>query len=472
MTTTAASAAKTDGFRRQSNAPKSRQQQEYEKKMGDLDARIAYLRARLDDLKGGYGGGNAAEGSPRAKLISELKALREQSKPLQDERRSLVREAGELREALRKRSGELQSAKEKMPFKTVPEIEARIAAYEAQLESGNFKLSEEKQIVAEISKLNKAKRALTSLDGSSNDVLSMKARADALQEKIKVKDEALNVFRTQIDSISAKLDELNGVRAAEKVSKEERQAQIDKLKGELDAAFEARRKAYEDNKHARAAAYEARLKREARFKEERRKAEIEEKIADIEERMAAHNPESILDKKLSECNNMITFFNQISSKGSSAAVAEASETQSSSLAAPVGRTVDAAQLEKFEVVKKDDDDVFFVGGGKKKGLKKASSSGSALSSESLGKLPIHVLAGLSDLNLVIPSTVDQVPILIDALGKVKAAIEQKKAEVEAKGETEVDPKLKALMEQLAALKLELETKPVEDEQPTATAAEQ
>ncbi len=425
--------------------------------MGEIESRINYLKSKLDDLKGGYGNVGEATGE-RGKLITELKKLREQTKPLQDERRQWAKDAAELREALKKRSSELKDAKDKLPFKTVPELEARIAQYEAQLESGNFKLSEEKQIVTEISKLNRAKKALLNLDSNSNgnDVLSMKARADNLHEKIKARDEQLDTFRSKIDAISSKLDELNGVRKAEKVSKEERQAQIDKLRKELDEAFESRRKTYEENKAQRAAAFEARLKREVRFKEERRCAEIQEKIDDLEERLASYNPESILDKKLAECNNMMSFFAQLTlTEQPSAKAAEVS-----SLAAPVGRNVEVSEdLTKFEVVKKDDNDSFFVGGAtKKKGSKKASNS-----SDSLGKLPIHVLAGLSDLNLAIPSSTDQVPILLDALSKVKTAINEKKSELEASGEHQVDPKQKALMDQIAALKLELATKPAEEE---------
>lgn len=450
--------------------PKHKNQIEYEKKMSELDGRIGYLKARLDELKGGYSGANeggAESGSPRAKIIGELKALREESRPLQDERKAWAKEAADLRDSIKKRGGELKDAKDKLPFKSIPEIEARIAEYEHQLETGSFRLAEEKQIVMEISKLKKAKKALLVLEapvaGKSQDLGSMKARVDVLQEKIKARDGQLDGLRAKIDGLSAKLDEMNGTRATERVSKEERQAQFTKLRADLDEAYEARRKAYEENKVQRAAAYEARLKRDARFKEEARCAEIEERIADLEERIASHNPESLLDKKLAECNNMISFFSSLS--GSGAGKAAPTEVAESKLAAPVGRTVTATEeIAKLEVVKKDEDDVYFLGGsGKsktKKGPKTTTSSSSTQSSSDIGKLPMHVLAGLADLNISIPSASEQLPILLDALNQIKAALEGKKAELEADGaEQPLDPKTKALMDQLAALKLELDKKP-------------
>lgn len=476
MPATAASGPAKDMFSRPAGGnagPKHKNQIEYEKKMSELDGRIGYLKARLDDLKGGYSGGanerSAAEGgSPRAKLIGELKALREESRPLQDERKAWAKEAADLRDAIKKRGGELKDAKDKLPFKSVPEIEARIAEYEHQLETGSFRLAEEKQIVMEISKLNKAKKTLLALEapaagGKSQDVGSMKARVDVLQEKIKARDGQLDGLRAKTDALSAKLDELNGTRASERVSKEERQAQFTKLRAELDEAYEARRKAYEENKAQRAAAYEARLKREARHKEETRRAEIEERIADLEERIASHNPESLLDKKLAECNNMISFFSNLAG-AKSAGLPEAAENK---LAAPVGRTVTASEeIASLEVVKKDEGDVYFLGGtGKskaKKGPKSFGSNNTTPSSNDLGKLPIHVLAGLADLNIAIPSTTSQLSILLDALNQIKTALEGKKAELEADGaEQPLDPKMKALLDQVAALKLELDKKPEE-----------
>lgn len=444
--------------------PKSKQQLDYEKKMGDLDVRIAYLKARVGDLRGtGYTGGHAVEGSPKAKLIAELKKLRDQSRPLQDERRSWAKEAADLREVLKKRSGELKDAKDKLAFKTVPEIEAQIAQYETQLETNSFKLSEEKQIVSEISKLNKAKRTLSSLD-ESNNVLGLKARSDAIWEKIKARDVLLDGLRSQIEAASAKLDELNGIRTAERVSKEERQAQLDKLNGELREAYETRSKTYEENKASRAAAFEARIKRDARFKEERRCQEIDEKIADLEERLLGCNSETMLDKKLAECNNMIAYFTDLS-KGEKPVEA----ARVSALLAPVGRTVEP--LADAVVIKKKDDDVFFMGAGaKKKGPKKAAAEGAAVSHTSLGKLPMHVLAGLTGLSLAIPSSTDQLPILLAALRQIQAAIVDKKAELEASGATQaVDPKMQAILDELAKLKLERDTKPVEGAEEAAAA---
>jgi len=460
--------------------PKHKNQLEYEKKMSELDGRIAYLKARMDELKpGSSANGSSADGSARGKLISELKALREKIRPLVDERRAWVREAADLREILKKRGGELKEAKDKLRFKSVPEIEARIAQYDQQLEEGRFALSEEKHIIQEISKLNKAKKALLALEApsaagaKSQDLGVMKLRLEQLQDKIKVRDMETDTTRAHIDALSAQLDALYASAGTARISYEERQAQFSKLRAEMDECYETRRRTFTENKARREAAYEARLKRDAKREEEDRREGIMERLADLEERLAAHNPESMMDKKLAECSNMIAFFKNLSG---TAATEQATKDIASKLAAPVGRTVTAsAEIAALEVVKKDDADAVFFGAapkGKKKGPKAITSTNSSIDHAStvsapLGKLPIHVLAGLTDLNLAIPSTHDQLPILLAALHTVQVTIQAKKTEMEAAGQAdaakdeEMDPKMKSLVEQIAALKIELETKPVE-----------
>jgi uncharacterized coiled-coil DUF342 family protein len=449
--------SKDSGFRKPLNASKSQHQVEYERKMSEYDGRISYLRNKIDELKGNQSG-NSGDGSVRGKLLDELKRIREQARPLQDQRRFWIKEAGELRDSLKKRSGELNAAKEKLPFKTIPEIDAKIASYENQLETSSFKLSEEKHIVAEISKLNKARRALLSLNG--NDVLTLQARLDDIQEKIKSTDASNNEFKEKMETLSSKIAELDGARNASKMDRTDRQGQIEKYKKELDEVFETKRRAFEENKAFKAAAFEARLKRQARWKEEKRQQEIAEKINDLEERLQAYNPESVLDKKLSECQNMVTFFSTLSGQSSSSSK---EEKTTNTLAAHVGRTVELSEeLANAIPIKKDDNEVFFAGTSKKKNTKKSSST--PIPNDSLPKLPLYVLTGLGDLNLAIPSTSSQIPILLEALDKIKTALIEKKAQVEASGQVEIDPKQKALINQIAALKLELETKPNEEEE--------
>lgn len=360
-----------------------------------------------------------------------------------------------MREDIRKKTGATKEAKEKLPFRNVNEIESRVAELEAQIETGQFKLIEERQILNEISKLKKTRRALEDLDGAGSDVGTMKLRCEKLRADIAAKDEVIKGYREQLDALQAKLDETAGNKKEAQAAREERSAAIDKTKKEIEGYYEERRKAYQDYRAAKKAQAEAWEKKQARRAEYDRRRELEEKLEELEDKLLAFNPETANDRKIAECNNLKAFFHEFTAT----AGADEGDAQDANVkkAAQGGRQVKlSAEYADAVPINKKPDSFFVVpkmGGSGKKASSAASQPVAAASGNSLNKLPFHILSALADLTLPIPATPEEIPKLFEAIDKKKAGFAIKQDESMAQKEKQ----RKALEEQVEELKKQLAT---------------
>lgn len=386
-----------------------------------------------------------------------------------DEKKRLNDQLAKLREDLKKKTGEVQDAKDKLPFRTIPEMENRVSQLEAQIESGQFKLIEEKQILAEISKLKKMRRALETIDGSSSDVGTMKLRMDKLRTQVSEKDDAINEIKAKLDEVNKKIDEMNGSRAEAQAARQDRSATIDRLKKELDKLYQERRAAYEEYRTAKKAQFEAREKRDAKRAEYERRRGLEDKLEELEERLLAFNPETATDRKISECNNLRAFFAELTGMETSSVPG--------SVEATVAKTTEGIRQVKLssdlagaEVIRKDDDEYFFAPKKRSNNAGKTmpgAASGAAVPSAMAPgtllakKMPYHIMSALADLSLPIPTAVSDVPALFRAIDAKKEALSNKQDDAAG----EMEEKRAALKEQIEALKKELE-KPIKLEKKT------
>lgn len=403
---------------------------------------------------------SAAEKETRGKLIEQVKKAREEMRKLIDEKRRINDAMAKLREDLKKKTGEVQDAKDKLPFRTIPEMENRVRQLEAQIESGQFKLAEEKQILQEISKLKKMRKAFDSLEGGSSDVGSMRLRLDKYRGQVAEKDELINTIKAKCDEFNKKLDEMSGAKAEVQAARADRNAKIDTLKKELDRLYQERRAAYEEYRAAKKAQFEAREKREARRVEYERRRELEDKLEDLKEKLLAFNPETVTDKKIKECNNLIAFFSEILA-GSGAHTENKAKVEK--VTEGVRQVELSSELKDAEVIKKDDDDVFFVTPSNKK---KQSTMASKVNNGSAGSAPIsltkrtpyHIISGLADLGLPIPTTTEDIPSLFKAIEKKRQGLLNKQDDSAA----EMEKQHEALQMQITELEKEL-AKPVKVE---------
>lgn len=417
---------------------------------------------------------SVTEKEARGRLIEQAKEAREVMRKHIDEKKRLHDQLTKLRDELKKKTGEVQEAKDKLPFRTISEMENRVTQLEAQIESGQFKLIEEKQILAEISKLKKMRRALESIDGSSSDVGTTKLRMDKLRTQIGEKDDVINSAKAKLDEINKNIDEMNGSRAEAQAARQDRNATIDRLKKELDKLYQERRAAYEEYRATKKAQFEAREKREAKRAEYERRRELEDKLEELEEKLLAFNPETATDRKISECNNLRAFFAELIGMDATGAT-NTTDAAMSKAAEGIRQVKLSSDLADAEVIKKDEDDYFFAP--KKKnasanksaaGVLSAAPTSSAVSSNTslAKKMPYHIISALADLSLPIPATVGDVPVLFKAIDAKKETFLNKQDDAAG----DMENKRAALKEQIETLKKELE-KPIKIEKKASNEAE-
>lgn len=352
-----------------------------------------------------------------------------------------------------------------MSFKSTGEIDARIREIESTLESGRFTLSEERQMLQEVTKLRKMRKALESMDGSSgNDVASLRFRLDQIKLRQGDVEGRITAKKEEISAVNAQIDALVGIRAAEEAKRADSKTEIEKLRKEMDAEYAKKKAAWDEYlqvKSAKEAAYHRMI---ARREEQARVAAIEEEIDELERKLGHLSTESVIDKKWNECNNLINFFHPLAPHVLSGD--NTTPAASTSIAKPVKniRKVEGIDLSKVQVIKKNDDESYFVSSKKKKSPNSSASSNvEEQQVDVLAKLPFHVLAALTDMSLPIPKSVENdLPDLLRTLQTRRSDLQQHRDASIA----EMEAKRNVIIQEIEQLRLKIESK---DEQITAAA---
>lgn len=436
--------------------------QAYEDKKKGCDARIADIRARIDAVRNGYsmaGGENLSEKNRklRAELIEKVKALRGELKVLEDERRSLSNQFNETLESLKKKNADVSAAKEKMSFKSTAEIDARILEIESTLESGRFTLSEERQMLQEVTKLRKMRKALENMDGTSgNDISSLRFRLDQIKLRQGDIEGLITGKRDEINAVNAEIDAVNGIQATEKSKRADSKTEIEGLKKELDLEYAKKKAAWDEYLQVKAAKEAAYHRMIARKEEQARVSAIEGEIDELERKLGHLTTESVIDKKWNECTNLINFFQPF--------LASQDSTESKTKACPPAARVRSTtvDLSKVQVLKKADD-CYFVPSKASKKQQKPAAAVSEESNAELTKLPFHILAALTDMSLPMPKSVEKdLPDLLSILQARRNDLQSHRdASLAA-----MEEKRNSIIKEIEALRAKIESK---DEQITAAA---
>ena len=295
-----------------------------------------------------------------------------------------------------------------MSFKSTAEIDARIREIESTLESGRFTLSEERQMLQEVTKMRKMRKALENMDGTSgNDVASLRLRLDQIKLRQGDVDARITTKKEEINAVNAQIDALNGVRAAEQAKRADSKTVIEGLRKELDAEYAKKKAAWDEYLQVKAAKEAAYHRMVARREEQARVAAIEDEIDELEKQLGRLTTESVIDKKWNECTNLINFFLPFAPH-----VLENESVTPAKPAAPAKniRKAEGIDLSKVQVLKKEDECYFVSSKASKKQQKKSAASESIATEESpaadISKLPFHILAALTDMALPVPKSVE------------------------------------------------------------------
>lgn len=358
--------------------------------------------------------------SPSAKRQQELRAelaqIRSQQQSSKSGRTQILDRIKRLDENLKSRINEQKSARSRVQFKSVDDVQKEIDRLQKQVDSGTMRIVDEKKALADISQLNRQKKGFAGFEDAQKGIDDVKAQIAELKKSMddpesKALSERYTQITSELDKIKAEQDDafknLNALRDERTKAHEEQQKKYTAMKEIKDNYYQSRRAAVEYEREAR------------RIRDEKRKAEQDAYFRGKRQETAKQKLEDAsapaYQDEIRTANNLLTFFDPSSAQKQEAA-------GPGKFAATATRTVDDSSMKGTKLPKKgEDEENYFVGtGGKKNKRKGAKASGTASPApEGKFNLDIGTIDSLGRLGIDPPMSQNDVPALVETLkGKI------------------------------------------------------
>ncbi|KAI0660954.1 hypothetical protein C8Q70DRAFT_973733 [Cubamyces menziesii] len=392
----------------------------------------------------------------RNALKAELDSIRGQQSTNKLSRGKVIEQLKTLQDGIQKKIKDLNAAKAKIPYKTVAEVDERIRQLERQVESGNLKLVEEKRALQEISQWKRSRRIVEGFQTEQESIEADRAKADELRKQLD--DPEAQAISQRFDEIKAELDELKKESDEAYASRNKLLDERTSLQNQLDELYNRKRESAQRFKEANDRFYaklnEDRARRAERARAQRA-AEEEAKKKEIADRLREEAEIPAFQAQIEDCQTLIDYF---SGRSSSATLSSQKPlTEKSDLAG-----VPKLELRKVEAVpegavvrkkKGEDEEAYFVGGGKKKGGKKGGAKPAMPAGESNGTespsgqlhVPLPTLSALLTLSIPPPTSIADVPRVIEDLKTKKAWFEANQARVTAENKAKAEAEIRRLL---------------------------
>ncbi|KAI1430368.1 hypothetical protein F5Y12DRAFT_19756 [Xylaria sp. FL1777] len=374
----------------------------------------------------------------RQELIAEANDIRNKQGVGKNARNSKLDQIKRLDEQLRSRITEQKSARGKVAFKNVEEIDRKIEALEKEVNSGLMKLVDEKKSLNEISNLRKQRKNFAQFDNSQKAIDDLKAKIKEIKDGMddpesRALSERYSKVQSELDSIKAEQDEafknLNSLRDERtklQVHQQEKFLAVRKLKDDYYAA----KKAFSEYER------EARQKVRERQKAERERFDKEKKKERAQKMLQEASDPAYLEE-IRRANSLLHFFDP-----SSVSTEKAPLLADSGLTAQASRKVDDSGLKGTKLVRKEDRDDDYL-----PAIKKGKKGKKSVAVEKSGfNCPPSVIDDCSFLDIDPPMSAADVPTVIE---KVKAKLDHWKSDQQAETQRNVE-KAKKEIEKLEA----------------------
>ncbi|CAJ2513562.1 Uu.00g016810.m01.CDS01 [Anthostomella pinea] len=376
----------------------------------------------------------------RQELIAQANEIRNKQGAGKNTRNSKMDQIKRLDEQLRSRIAEQKSARGKVNFRSVEDLDREIENLDKQVNSGMMKLVDEKKALTEISNLRKQRKHFAQFDTSQKGIDELKAKIKEIKDSMddpenRALSEQYTKIQAEIDSIKAEQDEafknLNSLR-------DERS----KLQAEQQEKFQAVRKLKDEYYGAKKA--HAEYEREARQKvRERQKADREkfdkEKKKERAQKMLQEASDPAYLEEIRRANSLLHFFDPSSTSSEKAPL-----LAESGLSAQASRKVEDSAPKGTKLLRKEDRDDEYAPAVKKG--KKGKKGGAAAAGKSTYNCPPSVIDDCGFMGIDPPMSAADVPA---AAEKVKAKLEHWKSDQKAQTERNVE-KAKKEIEALEA----------------------
>lgn len=289
-----------------------------------------------------------------------------------------------------------------------------------QVDSGQLKLVEEKQKLAEVSSLRRQLKSFGGLDELQEKIDTKKAEnaelkktfdnaeSRALSDKYESNQKEMDQIKAGREDVKKNFDAL----FAEKNKLYEKQQATFKAKKEIGDAYHAQRKEYK--------AYEDKIYEQRRERQKQERDQYEkDKRKKIAEARLEEASEPAFTEEIRTAENIIRHFDP--SYG-----APKGDKGPGELAASAQRQVDDSKFKGMTVVKKDEEDFFVGSGGKKKGK-----GGKKAATDNKFNLSIDIIEGLGRIGIDPPTSQGEVPGTVE---KLKEKVEKWKADQKSQTE--------------------------------------
>jgi uncharacterized coiled-coil DUF342 family protein len=345
--------------------------------------------------------------SPEAKRQQELRArlneIRETQKSGKSSRAQLIGQIQRLDEQLKSRIAEQKTARSRVAFRSVDEIQNEINRLQAQVETGTMKIVDEKKNLAEITALNKQKKGFAGFEQAQKQIDDIKAQIAEIKKSMD--DPASKALSDEYTKITTELDEIKG-------KQDEVFKNLNQLRDERTRANEAQQVAYTNlkdikDKYWQAKRAHAEYEKEAyRVRRERQKAERDAYEAGKRKQVAEAKLEEAsapaYGDEIQTAQSLIRYFDPSSQEAKAAA-------GPGKFAAQASRTVEATAIKGTALPRKGDaEEDYFAGNGGKKGKKnrKAQNAASPAPDAPAGKfnLSFGVIEQLAKIDVQPPSS--------------------------------------------------------------------
>ncbi|XP_046580958.1 DNA ligase 1-like [Haliotis rubra] len=394
--------AQEDENAKEDSEPLRRTRPPSKKRLDDeVDALMVEIREKEAELKSIGGRGE-----------DSLKNIRAEKDATFERRKKVDSDLKTLNQAITQKMNALSKLQSSLHYTTEEKHNDAIRKLEWNMKVQNFKLSQEKKIVAEIDSLKRSKKMLSSY-------LSMKKEIDESRDRQRrMREERDHYFRT-VNQLKAKEEDIRKKNSANKSRAEVLKKEINELyerKRSIVSEFRKQRDVFQDTmKRQRAESF--------RKREEERRALLEAQQKEIEEMEALKEP---FEDEKSLCNTLIQYLQKIGPSGdttdASASSHPTEEAASSSLAcAPALENEDG-----YRLLRRSDEEEFPPLGRRTSKSRRRSLKLSM--TRPVTHTP-HVISQFSSLTLNAPSSLVEIPTSLEQLQGRKLYYEQKAREM-------------------------------------------
>lgn len=399
-----------------------------EKEHKDVMTRFNAVKAKIEIAQPKKDGAPSPVQKRRQELIAQLNEIRTKQAGSKTSRTSKLDQVKRLDEQLRSRIAEQKTARGKVPFKSVEDLDNQIKRLEDQVNGGMMKLVDEKKALAEITNLKKVRKNFSTFDVQEKQIAELRTQIKQIKESME--DPAAKALSEKYNTIQAELDTIKAEQDSVYKNLSSLRDERTKLHGEQREKFDAIRKIKDEYYGAKKAfaAYEreARNKAWERKQAERERYDRERKKERAQQMLAEASDPAFLDE-IRRARNLLHSLDP-----SFAPAPAAASTNGSSLGATDIRKVDDSGLKGTRLLRKEDrEEDYFLGSGKKSGGKKGKKEPSA---KGFSVSPA-VIEDCASMGLNPPTSAADIPSVVE---KVKAKLDSWTAEQDAQTKRNIE----------------------------------